>query len=213
MNKQILYLGLDPSYYDSDGIVTHWPIIKILPRPLSDSALHQALLAFATYTHVIITSKTTVKILNEYLTLLGFDSFRWLNKIVITVGKTTARHFASFQCKKMFVAENETAEGIIQILEHLPLEKAHLFWAHSSQARPVISKFLNRQEVQFTDCILYDPKPIDVQEKLSLEKFDEIVFTSPSTVDAFRSIFGSLPKDILLKPIGPITAQYLQMQI
>jgi uroporphyrinogen-III synthase len=41
--------------------------------------------------------------------------------------------------------------------------------------------------------------------------FDEIVFTSPSTVAAFKEIFGALPRGKKLVAIGPITEEALDL--
>jgi uroporphyrinogen-III synthase len=44
---------------------------------------------------------------------------------------------------------------------------------------------------------------------LNLEDFDEIVFTSRSTVDAFFALYDHLPQTILCVVLGPFTKQAL----
>ncbi len=96
MVKKVLYLGLDPSHYLSNKEVIHWPIIQIVPRPLSETALYQSLIKFKHYSHVIVTSKTTVFILQNYLTQLGIDLEIWKNKKTLAVGKITAKHLQAY---------------------------------------------------------------------------------------------------------------------
>jgi uroporphyrinogen-III synthase len=47
----------------------------------------------------------------------------------------------------------------------------------------------------------------------NLAAFDEIVFTSPSTIEAFLAIFGALPRDKILTPVGPVTEAALRLAL
>jgi uroporphyrinogen-III synthase len=210
MPKRILYLGLDPSHYVANGEVIHWPIIQIVPRPLTEPSVHDSLSNFTHYSHLIVTSKSTVAILQDYLPRLGIDRQIWAAKATLAVGQVTAKHLQACGITPLKVAQEETAEGIIHELQQLPLQQAHVFWPHSSQARSIIKDFLMTQKIRHTTCILYDPKPCVPETIPCLDNVDEIVFTSPSTVEAFLAIFGTLPSHIPLSAIGPITARFLE---
>jgi uroporphyrinogen-III synthase len=210
MAKRILYLGLDPCHYKGQGEVTHWPIIQIVPRPISDPAIREALQNFDHYSHIIVTSKSTVAILRNYLPQLGIDLQKWAQKLTLAIGQVTARHLHVCGITPYRIAQEETAEGIIQELQQLPLKNAHIFWPHSAQARAIIKDFLTTQEIPHTTCILYEPKPQVPSTLPDLKDFDEIVLTSPSTVEAFFNIFGSFPSHIHITTIGPITARFLK---
>jgi len=56
----------------------------------------------------------------------------------------------------------------------------------------------------YNTCMPANPRRID------LTTVDRIVFTSPSTVDNFLRLYGSLPADKELVARGPITAQHLR---
>ncbi len=211
MSKRILYLGLDPTHYQTNGEITHWPIIQIIPRSFNDPLINETLSNFKSYTHIIITSKTTVAILKDYLPRFGIDLRLWATKLTLAVGRVTAQHLEDCGIIPAKVATEETAEGMIHELQQLSLEHAHVFWPHSSQARPMIKNFLATHHIRHTTCILYDPSPHRPTKLPFLETFDEIVFTSPSTVQAFLHIFGSFPSHIKLTAIGPITAQALRV--
>ena len=211
MQKRILYLGLDPTHYQAqnDGTITHWPIICIVPRPLTDPAIQRALAAFKHYSHVIFTSKSTVAILHDYLNRLGIPSESWAAKMTLAVGQATTKHLEVYGIKASVVAQEETAEGLINVLQQLPLKQAHLFWPHSAQARSVIRDFFIDQGIRYTACPLYDTQTYVPGSLPDLNTFDEIVFTSPSTIKAFLEIFGQLPSHLCLTPIGPVTASFL----
>lgn len=208
--RQVLYTGLDPSHYQGSGQITHFPLIQIIPRPFTDPSLQSALSAFHSYTHLIITSKTAIPILQTYLQQMGFSQADWQSKATIAVGKITALHLRLHEIQPAIIAKNETAEGVVAELQKLDLEKTFIFWPHSAQARSVLSLFLQEQCVRFLACPLYDTHPLRPPILPHLDQFEEIVFTSPSTVYAFLDIFGSLPANKLLTPIGPITKKCLQ---
>jgi uroporphyrinogen-III synthase len=210
---RILYLGLDPTHYQTNGEVIHWPIIQIVPRPLSDPSILEALSNFAHYSHIIVTSKSTVAILQDYLPLLGIDLRTWAAKVTLAVGRVTEKHLRECGLNFIRVAQQETAEGIVHELKQLQLEQASVFWPHSSQARMMIKEFLVTAGIRHSTCILYDPKPQIPHAIPAIETFDEIVFTSPSTVEAFLHIFGKIPVQIRLVAIGPITAQFLAKKV
>jgi uroporphyrinogen-III synthase len=209
--ERILYLGLDPSHYSSTTAeITHYPIIEISPRPLEDSLIQQAFLQFAQYSHVIFTSKSSVKIICDYAVQMGFLPSIWEEKKIISVGRVTANHLSLRNISSHFIAKEETAEGIIELLQEISLENAFVFWPHSSQARPLIRDFLNNHSILHIACPIYDPKISSFATLIQLEEFNEIVFTSPSTVDAFLRLFNQFPIHAKLTTIGPITARYLR---
>lgn len=209
--NRILYLGLDTTYYQAKGEVTHWPMIKIVPRPLSDHTLQEALKLFEEYTHVIVTSKSTVGILKNYLPLLGIPLESWAAKTTLAVGHVTAKHLQACGIHSIKIAKEETAEGLIHELQQIDLNHAHFFWPHSSRARPIIKEFFKAHAIKHFSCILYDPQFHIPGQLPVLEDYDEIVFTSPSTIDAFLEIFGHFPCHCCLTPIGPITARHLEL--
>jgi len=77
----------------------------------------------------------------------------------------------------------------------------------------VIVDFFWQQNWILQECSFYDTTSVAPNPSLNLQQFDEIVFTSPSTVDAFIQFFKQLPHDKQLTCIGPITAAYLKSKI
>jgi uroporphyrinogen-III synthase len=210
--KRVLYLGLDPSHHSDPSEaceIVHWPIIRIVPIPLSENQVNVALRNFEQYTHLIFTSKSAVPILKDYLHAMGKNWHSGQPKVTLAVGKVTAAHLTACGLTPTKVALNETAEGIVELLEELVLEGAHVFWPHSNQARNVIPAYLQTRGVAFCACPLYFPEYQALSPLPQLDSFQEIVFTSPSTVKAFLQVFGGLPENMTLKAIGPVTQAYL----
>ncbi|HEY2811430.1 MAG TPA: uroporphyrinogen-III synthase [Rhabdochlamydiaceae bacterium] len=208
--RRILYLGTDPENFlqkTKDVQLTHYPIISIAPRPMSHPDVQRAYAQLHRYTHILFTSKNAVRIFFNYLPTFA-------KPVWIAIGRATAASLASHLGKDPdYIASQETQEGIAHLLEQIPLaDDAYFLLPRSSLSRSLLTKYLDKRKVAYFVCDLYDTH---VQRKgplPHLRDFDEIVFTSPSTVRAFIKIFGALPTDKILTPIGPITMHCLQIQ-
>lgn len=206
LKKTVLYLGLDAPQASGDVEIIHYPIIRIAPRNPSNPDIVACFSQIPHVTHLIFTSKNSVKIFADFLPFFGFDRSALLNKTVIAVGGVTAQLLKKYGMPAHIVAHEETAEGVVKELKPLNLSQAHLFWPHSALSRPIIQNFFEENQISYCSCILYDTYSQQIEPIPDLAHIDEIVFTSPSCVQAFLKIFGPLPKDKILKPIGPITA-------
>ncbi len=212
--KKILYLGLTPPYKALDGDVFHYPIIRINARSFQDAFIKEAFADFGLYTHFSITSKTSIPLLFHYAQYFGFDDQVIRQKKVIAVGKATAAAAIKNGLQVACVADEETAEGMVAMLKNKNLNQAYLFWPHSALSRRILPDFFKSQSMKFRECIFYDTHPNfdSFPSHLKIEEYDEIVFTSPSTVDAYLAIIGSIPWHKQITPIGPVTAARIEMQ-
>lgn len=210
MTKKILYLGLDPSHSTIKDEITHCPIIQIVPRAYDDVEIQTALTLFPQFTHIILTSKSPIRILHEYLLRFGYPLSLWKEKQTIVVGKATAKSLFPLEIIPTAVASNETAEGVVETLKFLSLDSSWCFWPHSTASRNIIPSYFHENNLKLTDSIFYETQ-MKVPSKLpDLNTFDEIIFTSPSTIDAFLKIFGEIPENKELVAIGPVTFNYLK---
>jgi uroporphyrinogen-III synthase len=160
------------------------------------------------FSHLIFTSKNGVKIFFSHLAQLNQVL---QGKTVIAIGTVTAAHLSTIGFVPQSVAQEQTQEGVVQLLQTLSLDKASLLLPCSSLARPILAHWLTEKQVRFQACDLYDTVAQALEPKPDLDQVDEIVFTSPSTVRAFIEIFGSLPNDKQLTAVGPVTQRALAM--
>ena len=228
-----LYFGLDP-FEDINREVVHCPLIKVTPMAFGTEAIQKILTLFPKFTDVIFTSKSAVRIVYQYF--LEVEALDWKQKKIYAVGKKTAEeifHLFGDSIKKehIFIAKEETAEGVVVLLKEgrerfqrlrrsqesqnlndLQEGEPFYFWPHSALSRPVISNFLEDSAIPYFSCAVYDTEFIKPNPIPDLDNFQEIFFTSPSTVDAFFSIYSSIPEHIKVKTIGPITKRALELR-
>ena len=199
-----LYLGPEyPLKAFSDRRVTHVPLIETAIRKACD-----ALANWQHFTHLILTSKTAVRALVFHLRQAKISPHTLANKQILVVGTATAELVKAFGATPL-IAEEETAEGVVKLIHSISSQKAHFFWPHSSLSRSVIEAALKEKNACFTSCILYDTLPVKEPKLPPLLDFQEVLFSSPSTVAAFFACHPTPPKHLQFTPIGKITSEEL----
>ncbi len=178
MSKK-LYLGLRPK----PGTV-HYPVI----RTVYCAQLEPALALWPQFTHIVFTSQTAVE----------YWPGPW-DKEIIAIGLATA---AALQERGLdpVIAPEATQEGIMKIVED-----GYYLLPRSRLARSALTDYMVERGIRFFVLDLYDTVFQKLEPVPDLREFDEIIFTSPSTVEGFLRIFGKFPEGIQLTAIGPIT--------
>ena len=198
--KTALYFGLDPSRFSYDGKIVHFPLIHIVPRPIEE--IQKGFLTLPSFTHILLTSRVAARL------LLAHSSYDALHKKhFLTIGAATAALIT--ELPHLFVAPCPTAEGMIRLLEQFTWERSSLFYPHSALARPLIEGYLISHDIQYQSFKLYTALP-NANALPNLDEFDELIFTSPSTVEAFAQKVERLPPYHKCRAIGPITQLALQ---
>jgi hydroxymethylbilane synthase len=208
-SRASLYLGLDMPALLKEQRAIHLPIIRIVPRDPLSADIQGAFKNMHEYTHLVFTSKSAVRIFMDFLPVFRLDVKDLKNKHVIAVGRSTASVLYECGLHVDIVASDETAEGVTQELNRLQLQHAYFLWPHSALSRTVLNEYMENNHLRYRECVLYDTVPLQPSPPPLLTQFKEIIFTSPSTVDAFKQIYGTIPKGIKLTSIGPVTQTHL----
>lgn len=208
---KVLYLGLEVPPHLSSKDVLHFPLISIHPKKNDDPFVVKAMKGVAAYTHILFTSKSAIAIFFDYLAFFKIVRDELKGKKFIVVGTRSAEKLKAHGIEADYIAKDERAEGIIEILQGLSLEKAYLFWPHSSLSRSLIPNWLDDQGIKYRDCVFYDTHLERPKDLPCLDIVQEIVFTSPSTIDAFLLCYRSIPQDKILTCQGEVTEKYLSM--
>ncbi len=199
-----LYLGLDPGRYRNTDELVHLPLIETHPRPY-EGEIKQFFENLDKATHIILTSRVAVTYFCHYGEKAQSN---YTQKHFISIGKATENLLRSKGCRHVSSALLETAEGVVELLHTLPTP-CHFFYPHSALSRPLILQQLQQKALPFTAIPLYDTVARSLKLP-NLDCFDKIIFTSPSTVDAFFALTSQIPPFGKCVPIGPITEKALK---
>lgn len=214
-----LYFGLDPGHYQkkSPYEVIHLPLIQIVPRPFEDPLIQQALDCFDLVSHVLLTSRSAVFWWNQYLCQSAYPTSGWLKKELLAIGPATEKALEDlpnpWNRKATHKPEIETSEGICALLQKLSPAPSLLLWPHSALSRSLIIECLEKRQIPYQAPIVYDTLPKHPTILPPLEEFKELVFSSPSTIDAFLQLYQRFPEGLNLVTIGPTTEKYLSFVI
>lgn len=192
-----LFTGLTPP--DADCI--HTPLIEITPVD-DDAALQSAVHDIDRYDYVLFTSRHAAR----YVGAMFAHARR-----IVSIGSTTTAALYKIGIKEVRQVDDDNSYGVIAWFRSQPCGRVII--PRSNLALPIIPEGL--RELGFeVDCITaYRNQMPAHPRKVDLHEIDRIVFTSPSTIDHFIRLYGSLPEGKVLVTRGPVTEQYLQTKI
>ena len=195
-----LFTGLTPP--DADCI--HTPLIEIAPVD-DDTALRGVISRLADYDYLLFTSRYAVAAAIQYIAALP-QSIE-----VISIGPTTTAALQSAGFSGITQVERDNSYGVIDWFSRQL--KGKVLIPRSNIALNIIPDGLQRLGFEVDTITAYQNCMPKHPQKVDLHSIDRIVFTSPSTIDNFIRLYGSLPEGKEFVTRGPVTEQYLQTMI
>ena len=189
-----LYTGLTAP----DASYIHTPLIEITPVD-DDTALRRAADKVDSYDYVLHTSRYTATYVGGLLAKA---------RKTVSIGSATTEALRQKGVKEIEQVERDNSYGVIDWFSRQP--RGRVLIPRSNLALPIIPDGLQALGFE-VDCITayINRMPLHPQE-VNLDEIDRIVFTSPSTINNFIRLYGSVPSGKELVTRGPVTEQYLQ---
>ena len=203
-NKRILFTGLSKERFFMKGTYFHLPLIKI--EPMEDYREFDSYLKnISEFDWIVFASRYGVEHFFKRLKAVGRDS-RTLDSIKIAaIGNSTKNRLLDFGILVDLVPEEESSEGLLRRFQKEDLKDKRIFLPRSDISDKGLSKNLTKLGAKVTTSFAYkNVIPEDLPD-LDLNFFDEIIFTSPSTVRNFKKRYRSVPKNVKIKCIGDVT--------
>ncbi|MCM8784938.1 MAG: uroporphyrinogen-III C-methyltransferase [Candidatus Omnitrophica bacterium] len=207
--KKILFTGISSERFFKKGIIFHIPMIEI--RPLDDyTEMDNWIKKISIFDWIVFTSRFGVYYFFDRLFRLGYDS-RILSGIKIAaIGSSTANKLKEYGIIADLVPINECSDGLIQEIKSKNIKGKKIFLPRSDIADKGLTERLRDLEAEVYPCVAYKNVMPDDLPDIDLNFFDEIIFTSPSTVRNFIKRYGKIPKKVKIRSIGWVTQKEIE---
>ncbi len=208
-NKKILFTGLSEERFFIKGAYFHLPLIKV--EPMDDyREFDNYLKNISDYDWIIFASRYGAEYFFNRLGAVGLDS-RALNGIKIAaVGDSTKNSLLDFGIKADLVPKNESSKGLIKKLKKRGLRNKRIFLPRSDISDKGLEKEFKKLGAEITTSFAYKNVLPDNLLDLDLKDFDEIMFTSPSTVRNFKKRYKKVPRKVKIRYIGDVTLREIK---
>jgi len=133
--------------------------------------------------------------------------------LIASVGPVTSAELRERGIEPDFESPTESAEGLLEYFSKLPSQRIIL--PRSDKGLKALSDGLTAQEHVVEDIPVYTNRPNPDAQPIDLNKVDKVIFTSPSTVEAFKSLYNpiwgnNIPKHLLFIAKGKTTYETIQ---
>lgn len=183
---RLLYTGLDPRAFSSREMLVHYPLIAVKPFDNYQCNLDA-------YDACVFTSRTAVKYF--------FKHFRPVRQKIYAIGESTASELRGYGIHAVGIPDMPDSDSLAEMI--LALQCRRMLYPCSARAKNAL------HELTCVDILpLYTTINIP-QPKIDLSSFTGVVFTSPSTIDAFLAIYDRVPGHLACFVFGKHTERAL----
>jgi uroporphyrinogen III methyltransferase/synthase len=203
-----LFVGTDPELFIRHGPLIHWPLIRLVARPLKERAGHVRKLLPDVH-GVIFPSKFAVRTFMEAL-MSDQDARALSGRRLLAVGPATAEEMARFGLRADGAADN--FGGVQALAKKLKGDFAGRYLYPCSDAAPLHERAESLKEhgIELVPSCFYMNRETPYAE-LPRRAFHRVLFTSTTTV---RAYFKNYPHELKAArtwlAVGPSTLRALQ---
>ena len=211
-NKRILFTGLSKERFFTKDIYFHLPLIKIEPMENYEE-FDKHLKNINKFDWIVFASRYGVEYFFKRLKHIGLD-LRILNNIKIAaIGNSTKNRLLDFGILADLVPEKESSEGLLEEFRKIDMKEKKIFLPRSDIADKGLQQAFEKLGAKVTTSFAYrNVVPEDLPD-LDLDSFDEIMFTSPSTVRNFKKRYKKVPKNVKISCVGDATSKEAKKQL
>ena len=209
--RKVLVTGTTAEPYRHLGELVHTPLIAIAD-PEDWKPFDATLDRLASFSIVAVTSRYAVAALVERLLARGSDVRALAHVRLAAIGRSTAAALRGCGLAVDIVAGDENAIGLLAALrEAVPLSGERVLLPRSSLADDTLADALRAAGANVVAVHAYRNIAVTDPVRADLASLDAVLFTSPSTVAAFRTLYGArLPAPLALWCRGARTRRAAQ---
>ncbi|MFZ5799943.1 MAG: bifunctional uroporphyrinogen-III C-methyltransferase/uroporphyrinogen-III synthase, partial [Candidatus Omnitrophota bacterium] len=205
-NKRILFTGLSQKRSFLKGNYFHLPLVKIVPLD-NYRRFDNYLLYIRQFDWLVFASRYGVEYFFKRLNYVGLDSRFLRGMKIAAVGASTARRLRDYGIIADLAPKEESSAGLLKVFAKMDMKYKKIFLPRSNLADKGLTEGFKNLGCQVTSVVAYkNVMPAHLPD-INLESFNEIMFTSPSTVRNFLKQYGRPPKAVKISCIGAVTRQ------
>lgn len=183
---KVLYTGIEPYRCLAWGKIIHYPLIDIKPVKFN--------IALSRHDAIVFTSKNAVHVFfGRYQPLAA--------QAIISIGSSTTKAIEDHGYIANIQSSIPDSDELAKIIRAGKFKK--ILYPCSSLSDNTLHYMKGIEPVKVYKTVA------KLQPRLDLNKFSGIVFTSPSTVDAFIAMYGKIPRRHVLYVYGKHTQHAL----
>ena len=204
--RKVLVTGTSADPYRHLGELVHTPLIAVAD-PKDWRPFDAAVARIDSFSVVVLTSRYAVAALLERLLARGADGRRLAHVRLAAIGRSTAAALRDRGLTADIVPRSEHTDGLLAALHDAgPLAGERVLLPRSQMADGALPDALRDAGAEVTAVTAYRNLPVPAPVRVAIDSLDAVLFTSPSTVVAFRHLYGTLlPAALELWCRGPRT--------
>ncbi len=204
---RVLVTGISVEKYRHLGDIVHTPLIELNP-PCSFEEMDQAIQKINEFTYLIFTSRYAVYYFFNRLCFLHKDSRSLAGIKIASIGKITSVKLAEYGIIPDLEAKDESSPGLIDLFRAKNIIRETILIPRSDKGLPMLPDGLELLGNHVKTVTVYKNELPSNYNKMDLNDFDFVVFTSPSCVFNFKSLYGDeIPAHLKFIAKGDETAR------
>ena len=206
---KILFTGTDPQRFKNLGEILHQPMIKIVS--LDDyTEVEKEIKRIDKYHWIIFTSRYGVKYFFDILAKSKELRAKSKELKICAIGRATANELKGYGAKASCIPQKESSQGIVETLKKFNLKGKNILIPRSNLSSDCLPCSLRKMGAYVKAIPVYrNILPLKFK-KVNINEVDEIIFTSPSTIENFIRKYKDIPEGIRIKCIGDVTLSKLR---
>lgn len=231
-NKRVLFTGLSKERFFEKGVVFHVPMIEIRPledytefdkwiKKIAKNRGHQpsAINHQPVFDWIVFASRYGVEYFFNRLDTINLDSRVLSGTKIAAIGNSTASKLREYGIVADLIPKKESSAGLIAEFKNFlrrdtryEMRDTNIFLPRSDISDKGLETGLKHLDISVTSSYAYrNVVPKDLPD-LDLNYFDEVMFTSPSTVRNFKKRYGRVPEGVKISCIGEVTSREAKRQ-
>jgi len=183
------------------------PSIRIIP--ISDWSIidtHIKKLFEGFYDWLIFTSPNGVEIVMNHILDIGLNP-KNINSKIAVIGPSTLEKLKNYKLKADKIPSSFIGESLVDVLGNV--KNLNILMLRSSIGRKSILDILKSRGANVIDIPVYNVQVVDISKELEkiIYEIDYVLLTSSSIAKSFFSSIRSIPDNLKIACIGPITAE------